>query len=89
MAPSDTEAPSYPAGPVGFAPMPLDPPPFPSITVTSINDYYVTLDRAEHLAAAWGSELVNVGEKGHINVAAGYGAWPEGLEYLRRLDNLA
>ena len=47
------------------------------------------LDRAEHLAAAWGSELVNVGEKGHINVAAGYGAWPEGLEYLRRLDNLA
>jgi uncharacterized protein len=88
VAPSDTEAASYPAGPVGFAPMPQNPLPFPSITITSVNDHYVTLDRAERLAAAWGSELVNVGEAGHINVAAGYGAWPEGLEYLRRLDRL-
>jgi len=89
VAPSDTEAPSYPAGPVGFAPMPLIRLPFPSITVTSVNDHYVTLDRATLLATSWGSELVNVGQAGHINVAAGYGAWPEGLEYLRKLDQLA
>jgi len=89
VAPSDTEAPSYPEGPVGFTPMPLSPLPFPSITVTSIDDHYVTLDRAERFAAAWGSELVNVGKKGHINVAAGYGTWPEGLEYLKKLDRLA
>lgn len=89
VAPSDTEAPSYPEGPIGFTPMPLNKLPFPSITVTSVDDHYVTLDRAKFLAESWGSELVNVGKAGHINIAAGYGSWPEGLEYLRRLDQLS
>lgn len=88
VAPSDTEASSYPEGPVGFTPMPLNRLPFPSITVTSVDDHYVTLARAELFAESWGSELVNVGKAGHINVAAGYGAWPEGLQYLRKLDTL-
>jgi predicted alpha/beta hydrolase family esterase len=88
VAPSDTDASSYPEGPTGFAPMPLNRLPFPSITVTSIDDHYVTLERAKLFAESWGSELVNVGKAGHINVAAGYGAWPEGLVYLRKLDQL-
>lgn len=86
VAPSDTEASSYPQGPTGFTPVPLKKLPFPSITITSMDDQYVTLDRAQRFADSWGSELVNVGKKGHINTAAGYGAWPEGLEYLRKLD---
>jgi predicted alpha/beta hydrolase family esterase len=85
VAPSDTEATSYPDGPTGFAPMPLERLPFRSIVVASINDEYVTIDRAKEFAAAWGSEFVNVGAAGHINAAAGFGAWPHGEELLRSL----
>jgi predicted alpha/beta hydrolase family esterase len=88
VAPSDTEAPSYPPGTIGFTPMPLFKLPFPSITVTSTNDIYVTPERAKLFASAWNSELIFVDNAGHINVAAGFGAWPEGLELLRKLDHL-
>jgi uncharacterized protein len=86
VAPSDTEAPSYPEGTTGFKPMPLFKLPFPSITITSDDDFYVTPLRAKHFASAWGSELIKIGAAGHINVASGHGAWPEGLQYLQRLD---
>ncbi|MFT4032098.1 MAG: alpha/beta hydrolase [Siphonobacter sp.] len=86
VAPSDTEAPSYPEGTTGFAPMPLTRLPFPSIAVASTNDYYVTNERAKYFAAQWGSELIEIGDAGHINVSAGYGEWSFGLELLKRLD---
>ena len=85
VAPSDPEAPSYPEGPTGFAPMPLARLPFPSIVVASRNDPYVSLERAREYAAAWGSELVDVGDAGHINAASGLGAWPTGYGLLQRL----
>lgn len=88
VAPSDVEADTYPPGTKGFSPMPLKPLPFPSITIASSNDYYVAPERAMKFAAAWGSELVTIGDAGHINVAAGFGPWEEGLEYLKRLDSL-
>lgn len=88
VAPSDTEAENYPTGTTGFAPMLLQKLPFPTITVASTNDYYVTLERAELFAKSWGSELLNVGEAGHINIASGYGEWDAGLELLKRLDSL-
>lgn len=87
VAPSDTEAASYPAGTTGFAPVPLSRLPFPSIVVTSSSDFYVSLERAAQFANAWGSEFVNSGDAGHINVAAGYGEWPDGLTLLKQLDN--
>ncbi|MDJ1470869.1 RBBP9/YdeN family alpha/beta hydrolase [Xanthocytophaga flava] len=87
IAPSDTEAPTYPAGTTGFTPMTLFHLPFPSIVVASTNDYYITLDRATQFADAWGSELIVIGEAGHINVAAGFGEWREGLDILKKLDN--
>ena len=86
VAPSDTEAPSYPAGTKGFVPMPLNKLRFPSILVASQNDFYVTSSRAKFFAEMWGSELVDVGNAGHINTAAGFGEWPAGLELLKRLD---
>jgi predicted alpha/beta hydrolase family esterase len=86
VAPSDTEAPSYPEGTTGFMPMPLFELPFPSITVTSSDDFYVKFERAEAFAKAWGSTLVDIGPAGHINVASGHGAWHEGLVYLLKLD---
>ena len=85
VGPSDTEAPSYPAGPTGFAPMPLVRLPFPSTVVASADDPYVSLDRAETFARSWGSRFVNIGQAGHINTASGLGDWPRGLELLQEL----
>jgi predicted alpha/beta hydrolase family esterase len=88
VAPADADAATFPTGATGFKSMPLIKLPFPSIVVTSTNDYYVTLYRASQFAQAWGSELVNIGEAGHINVSSGFGKWDEGLEILKRLDIL-
>lgn len=85
VGPSDTEAASYPVGPTGFAPMPLDRLPFPSIAVASTDDPYVTIERAQLFASSWGSRLITLENAGHINAAAGYGAWPEGEELLQQL----
>lgn len=85
VAPSDTEAESYPAGTTGFSPMPLNPLPFDAITVASTNDPYVTRERAEAFSQAWGSELVWLENAGHINGDGGYGAWPQGIELLFKL----
>ena len=85
VAPSDTEAPSYPGGTEGFKPMPRNHLPFPSIVVASTDDPYVTLERAEEFARAWGSELVNIGPAGHVNSASGLGDWPAGFALLERL----
>jgi hypothetical protein len=87
VAPSDVEADTYPPGTTGFEPMTLNPLSFPSIVVASSNDYYVTPDRAAYFARQWGSDLINIGEAGHINVAAGFGPWDFGLTLLKKLDN--
>ena len=38
------------------------------------------------MAKAWGAELVDIGNAGHINTASGYGEWPEGERLLQRLQ---
>jgi uncharacterized protein len=85
VGPSDPEAPSYPEGPTGFAPMPSQRLWFRSVVVTSANDPYVTLERARQFAEAWGSRFVNVGDAGHINSQSGLGDWPQGLAILEEL----
>lgn len=83
VAPSDVETAHYAAFPTtGFAPMPMQRLPFPSLVVTSDNDEWVTPMRAKQFAQAWGSELVDIGAAGHINAASGYGDWPAGLRLL-------
>jgi predicted alpha/beta hydrolase family esterase len=89
VAPSDPEGPNYPEGPTGFAPMPLVRLPFPSIVVASRNDVYVTMERAREYAAAWGSELVDLGDAGHINASSGLGSWAAGCGLLQRLRSAA
>jgi len=85
VGPSDVEAPTYPAGPTGFSPMPLQKLPFRSVVVASSNDPYVTLERAELFARCWGSRLNELTNAGHINTASGHGPWPEGEEWLKEL----
>jgi uncharacterized protein len=87
VAPSDTEAPSYPAGTKGFTPMPLFKLQFPSVVVASSNDEYVTNERATFFADNWGSELINAGALGHINSSSNIGDWPQGYTILQKLIN--
>jgi len=82
VAPGDVEAlpADYPAK--GFAPVPKQKINFRTIVVASNDDIWVTIDRAKYFAECWGSEFINIGNAGHINVATGYGQWIKGLEIL-------
>jgi predicted alpha/beta hydrolase family esterase len=86
VAPSDVEAPNYPEVGRSFDRMPLARMPFPSMVIASTNDEYVSVDRARFFADAWGSELILIGDAGHINGASGHGPWPEGLDSMSRLQ---
>ena len=82
VAPPDFDAP-LPAGypdPAtlqtnGWLPVPRARLPFRSQAVLSSNDPLSALDRAQALAAGWGSEVLLAGAVGHLNPAAGYGPW--------------
>jgi uncharacterized protein len=86
VAPSDTESEVYPEGTTGFKPMPLVKLPFKSTVVCSTDDMYVTTERANQFSNAWGSKLILIPDAGHINVAAGFGKWPGGIDFLKELD---
>lgn len=58
----------------------------PTTVVASRNDPWMSFARITHLARAWGSDLIDMGLAGHINVASGFGPWAYGKD-LR--DNLA
>ena len=85
VAPSDPEADVYTFPATGFAPVPLERLAFSTIVVASADDVWVSLERAKYFAENWGSEFVNLGNAGHINVASGHTNWEEGLQLLRRL----
>ncbi len=85
VAPSDLEAPQYTFPATGFAPIPLDEIAFKTIVVASANDDWVSLERAKYFADHWGSEFINIGNAGHINVASGHTHWEEGLKILQTI----
>jgi predicted alpha/beta hydrolase family esterase len=85
VAPSDLEAPQYNFPTKGFAPIPVSNINFKTIVVASSDDPWVTIERATFFAANWGSELINIGNAGHINASSGYGEWQQGLEILSTL----
>ena len=69
----------------GWLPVPRKPLPFPSILAASRNDPLATYDRAAQMASDWGSRLVDLGEVGHLNPAAGFGPWPGAMELIEKL----
>jgi len=86
VAPPDPDAISFPTDIArGFDPLPLSPLPFPSVVVASRDDPYADFAFARRAAAAWGSELVDAGARGHLNAESGLGEWPEGRRLLDRL----
>ncbi len=70
----------------GWLPIPLNRLPFPSIVAASRNDGLCAFGRASAFAAAWGSRLVDLGEVGHLNPAAGYGPWPHAADLIGELQ---
>lgn len=54
--------------------------PVPSLVIASTTDPYLSLEKAKAWATIWGSQFINLGDVGHINVASGFGAWPQGME---------
>lgn len=85
VAPADVETAEAAAPLRAFAPLPMLRLPFPSVLVASRDDPFLAWPRAEALARAWGSELVDAGFANHLHTAAGYGPWPEGLARVREL----
>jgi len=85
VAPPDPNSDVFPSSVEGFETTPMGLFDFPSIIIASTNDPYASLSYAQGLAKAWGSALVNVGDKGHINRFSDIGSWEEGYAYLGQL----
>ncbi len=71
---------------VNFGAMPLKRLPFPSLVVGSLNDPYMDFNTTRRAAQAWGSQLIDLGHVGHINIRSGFGRWPQGYDLLRLLQ---
>jgi uncharacterized protein len=84
VAPPDVDRPDVEPLLLPFAPTPPLFLPFRSILVASRNDSYASFERSAWMARRWGSDLVDVGHLGHVNVASGIGDWPEGRRLLDR-----
>jgi predicted alpha/beta hydrolase family esterase len=60
--------------------------PFLSLAVVSRNDPWLAREESFTLAQRWGSRMVDAGPVGHLNVEAGFGPWPYGLQLLERMQ---
>lgn len=87
VAPADIESDAHtPPETHVFRPLPMKRLPFPTIVAASRNDPYVAFEHAIEMAKAWGAELFDAGNAGHINSVAGLGEWPDGERLLQRLQ---
>jgi predicted alpha/beta hydrolase family esterase len=92
VAVPDVDGPRFPRSALKFrSALRLDLP-VPSLLVGSTNDPYSEFAHAESVAQRWGSTLVNVGARGHINLEPDVGDWPEGrallTDFAARSDSL-
>jgi len=88
VAPGDPERHELRAALKSWSPVALQRLPFKSVLLASRNDPYCSYERAQHFAHAWGAELVDCGEAGHINAESGLGDWPHGRSRLTELMDL-
>ncbi len=57
----------------------------PSALIASDNDPWLDFAKAQSMAQRWHSHFVSIGSAGHVNTAAGFGAWPGLLALLQQL----
>ncbi|MFC0398542.1 RBBP9/YdeN family alpha/beta hydrolase [Paraburkholderia rhizosphaerae] len=74
---------AFPATANGFAPVPGERLPFPTIVVASTDDPYGGVPFSQACAAGWGSRWISIGARGHINADSGLGDWQDGLGWLK------
>jgi predicted alpha/beta hydrolase family esterase len=87
VAPADVQRPGCPEPLQGFAPIPRDLLPFPSLLVGSDNDHAASPARALEMARDWGAEAAILTGAGHINVKSGHYRWEQGFAHLYRLQS--
>ena len=85
VAVPDPNGPNTPKDITGYSFTPTQPLPFRSTVVISADDPYGSAEHAECLAQAWGSRIVHIGDRGHINASSGLGEWQEGYDLLEQL----
>jgi predicted alpha/beta hydrolase family esterase len=85
VAPGDAEREDMRPLLASWAPIPLRRLPFKSTLVGSRDDPYCSFERARQFAAAWGADLVDAGDRGHINAESGLGDWPQGHDIVLEL----
>ena len=68
-----------------WAPIPRERLPWPSLLAASRTDPWASIDESRALAESWGSEFVDAGDAGRIDVASDHGPWPDGLLKLAGL----
>jgi predicted alpha/beta hydrolase family esterase len=74
---------AFPATASGFAPVPSERLPFPTIVVASTDDPYGGVPFSQACAAAWGSQWISIGARGHINADSELGDWRDALGWLK------
>jgi len=85
VAPGDVERPEIREQLRSWCPIELTALPFPSALIASRNDPYCEFERARQFAQAWGSQLIDYGDCGHINAESGLASWPQGHVLLQDL----
>lgn len=83
----DPQGANFPKDAQGYERTPLQQLPFKSLVVGSTNDPYGSIKHMQTCATAWGSELVSIGDYGHINASSGLGNWEHGLSLLAKLSS--
>ncbi|SDI12192.1 RBBP9/YdeN family alpha/beta hydrolase [Propionivibrio dicarboxylicus] len=59
----------------------------PGLLVASENDPWLSFAAATALAQHWRIPQISLGRAGHVNVASGYGRWPDGEALAETLRN--
>jgi predicted alpha/beta hydrolase family esterase len=58
--------------------------PIPTVLVASRTDPWLGFEKAKTWANSLGSQFVDLGDAGHINVEAGFGEWQQGFDLFGR-----
>ncbi len=54
--------------------------------IASRTDPWLSFEDASFWATRWGAKLIDLGDVGHINVASGFGAWPQVISEIHALQ---
>jgi predicted alpha/beta hydrolase family esterase len=69
---------------LGYQTPPLEKLPFPSLILVSTDDPYSSIDRAAYFSRNWGSELISIGDLGHVNTDSNLGKCFQGKDLLNK-----